>query len=122
MAKTIIRLILDSLLITRQQLEEKQMKLGELRREVPEMKRRLWTEGYQVIKEGYTKKKEELQTLERNSFDIYTFLRLYDKLIQKYQAIAKGKHHRGLYKHLSLTCGYTLKPERKLEEIITENV
>ena len=115
-------IIRDSLLVTRRMLLEKQERIAELQKVIPEMRRRLWTEGYQVIKEGYTKKKEELQTLERNSFDIHTFLRLYDKLIQKYQAIAEGKHHRGGYKHLSLTCGYTLEPERKLEEVITENV
>jgi len=111
--------IVDVLLATRKQLEEKQERFKQLRSEMVILRERLLREGYPVIKEGYHEKKQELEKLKREAFDIYLSLNLHEKLIAKYSAIANGEPHDGRYKHLSLEKLGVLFPSMKLSQVIT---
>jgi len=110
--------IVDVLVATRKQLEEKQERFKQLRSEMVILRERLWREGYPVIKEGYHEKKQELEKLKREVYAVYQCLDLHEKLIAKYSAIANGEPHDGRYKHLSLEKLGVLYPYMKLSQVI----
>jgi len=103
--------IFEVLVATREQLKAKQERLKQLDREMYFLKKRLWTEGITVMREGYQEKKAELEKLKRESFTIYECLNLHHKLIAKYSAIANGEPHDGRYKHLSVDGEFYCNPK-----------
>lgn len=95
--------ILEVLIATQGRLKAKQERLKELDKEVFNLWNRIKVKGIILFRDSHFKEKKlELEKLKREAFEIYLSLKLHDKLIAKYSAIAKGEPHDGRYKHLSI--------------------
>ena len=113
------QIILDCLEVTRDQLEQKLTRYEQLKKEIPELQRRIRVEGIILFRDSHFKdKKLELEKLKQEFSAITDFLRIHDKLIKKYKAIAEGCVHRGTYKSASIKSGFIVYPEEKLRQVI----
>jgi hypothetical protein len=99
------------------QLETKQREIKELDLEVYRLKKLLYTETYNVVKQGYRQKLQRLEKAQFADYNLYAHLQLHDILLKKYKAIAEGQPHDGRYKRLSCA-GIFWRTKKPIVEVL----
>ena len=92
------KFILECLEIKRTETQKLLERYEQLTAEVATLRKTLHMVGpYFAFKEGYKEKKQELDKLEAQRFNLYHRITVFDSLIAKYSNLASGEKHKGRY-------------------------
>jgi len=102
-------------------LRQKQDRLKDLEFKKYKLEQRLKREGDILVFRELKQVREEHGKLSGEAYAVHLVLQLHQKLIEKYQAIADGRSHKGTYNHLNAMLRWypTITETEKLSEALT---